>query len=77
MIEMPIRLNVVSEPPDEKIFGSTMSTAATIDPDAVEFQAIAGAGKRRRDGLGGRVGHVSRVPRRPIGLKIRISTSKR
>ncbi len=28
MIEMPIRLNVVSEPPDEKIFGSSRSTIA-------------------------------------------------
>ena len=28
MMEMPIRLNVVSEPPEQKIFGSSRSTIA-------------------------------------------------
>jgi hypothetical protein len=34
MMEMPIRLNVVSDPPEEKIFGSSNSTiaAATHSP---------------------------------------------
>ena len=34
MIEMPIRLNVVSDPPELKIFGSSSSTiaAATHNP---------------------------------------------
>ena len=30
MMAMPIRLNDVSEPPDEKTSGSTMSAAAAI-----------------------------------------------
>ncbi len=46
------------------------------DPDAVEFQPVGRGRARRRDGCGC-VAHVSRVPRRPIGRKIRISTSSR
>jgi len=74
MIEMPIRLNVVSEPPDEKIFAGSGAPRGG-DPHAVELEVVPRG--RRSAGRRTHVGHVSRVPIRPIGRKIRTSTSIR
>ena len=75
MMAMPIRLNDVSEPPEEKTSGNTTSAARGDQPDAVEAQAAARLLLQQfgRGGCG--VAHVSRVPNRPIGRTIRISTS--
>ena len=74
MMEMPIRLNVVSEPPEPKILRQQQQHDRGRDPHAVEFELF-GGGRQRRRGAGGDLAHVSRVPSRPIGRKIRISTS--
>ena len=76
MMEMPIRLNVVIEPPELNIFGSSSSTIAAAIHDAVESELF-GRGRQRRGGAGGDLAHVSRVPSRPIGRKVRISTMSR
>ena len=41
MMEMPIRLKVVSDPPEPKILGSGSSSSADGDPEAIEFQFFA------------------------------------
>ena len=75
MIEMPIRLNDVSEPPEEKIIGRTISAIAADQPDAVEAQ-LSPAGRPGAFGVEVvAVGHDSRVPIRPMGRTIRMSTS--
>ena len=77
MMEMPIRLKVVSEPPELKICGNASNARCGNDPRGVEFEAgrpMAGRGGAMRRGD---IAHVSRVPIRPIGRKISISTSSR
>ena len=76
MMAMPIRLIIVSAVPERKTCGSSEQEQR---PRQIQTAARAPAADSRPSAAVARfvrwLAHVSRFPNRPVGLKIRTSTS--